>query len=213
MSKKYAISQCLLLYSFCLFIFELIHVLFVPFVNDFHWMWFPVKFLLYIVLIVVTFAVDGLNNFFNNYANDFARYASILYLLIQILILIDWAWNINEWSQAKAAQYLESLNLDYEDRIENYNCCKNPFDLSRAVISIFLYVGSLVLIGFFYDWYGSGSGCSLHQALITVTIIILLINFVGSGAAGMFVYLFICSFYPCTFFIIYLCFCVFVKCY
>lgn len=170
--------------SFCFFVFELIHVLMVPFVNDFHWMFFTIKFLIYAIGVTITFVVSGSNNFFNGYATYFARYASILYLLIQILILIDWAWNINEWSQKKAVAYLESLNMDYEDQIENYNCCKNPYDLSRTVISVFLYVGSLILIGFFYDWYGSGSSCSLHQALITITIVILLINFLGSGAAG-----------------------------
>ena len=151
--------------------------------NDFHWLWFPVKFLVYAGGIIAAFLINGGNSFFNNYADYFARYASIIYLLIQILILIDWAWSANEWSLRKSGEYVESLELDEEELINNYNCCKNPYDLSRAVISITLYIGSFILIGFFFDWFG-GSHCSTHEALIAITIIILVINFVGSGAAG-----------------------------
>ena len=116
-------------------------------------------------------------------ADYFACYVGIIYLLIQILILIDWAWVANEWSICKSGEYVESSELDEEELINNYNCFKNQYDLARAFISIALYIGSFILIGFLFDWFGESS-CSTREALIAITIVILAINFIGSGTAG-----------------------------
>jgi len=114
--------------SFCLFIFELIHVIIVPCAYDFHWLWFPIKFILFVVALICVFVIGGGNHFFNDYADYFARYVSIIYLFIQILIIIDYTWRVNEWSQRKADEYRKALNLDPEEEA-NYRCTQNPYEL------------------------------------------------------------------------------------
>ena len=167
-------------HSFCFVLFEAVHVVFVPLVNDFHWLWFPLKLFVYAGVIIGAF-LFGANSFFNNFADYFARYVSMIYLLIQILILINSAWSTHKWSCRKSREYVESLGLDEEETINN--CYKNPWVLSRTVISITLFFGSFILIKFFFDWFG-GSSCFTHEVLIGITIFILVINFIGSFAAG-----------------------------
>ena len=171
---------------FCLFMFFGIHVVLVPMANDFHWVLFPVKFFLFLIGVALTFFLEDSQNstFYNHWASYIAPVASVLYLLLQILILIDWAWSVKEWFERKADQFLLSLNLDYEEMVEQYRCYHNKYIVLNVIVTIVLYFGSLGIVCMFYskDFYG---GCALNQGFITITLLLIFLNFVWSGIAGM----------------------------
>ena len=101
--------------SFCLFLFEVLHCLIIGGgAVSFHWLWFAIKFLVFVAALTMTFLLgvsDGNgNDFFNGYANYFARYISALYLLLQILILISWGYKVNEYLQMKGNESAQPDN-------------------------------------------------------------------------------------------------------
>ncbi len=101
--------------SFCLFIFELLHCLIIGGgAISFHWLWFAIKFLVFVAGLTITFLVgvdDGSGNqFFNGYAEYFACYISAVYLLLQLLILISWGYKVNEYLQEKGNEAAEPAN-------------------------------------------------------------------------------------------------------
>ena len=99
--------------SFCLFIYELIHCLIIyAGAVEFHWLWFPFKFLLFVGCVTATFFIKNANNFFDG-QSDFARFASGLYLIIQLLILVTFAWDLNDYLQDKSKDKLAD-NEEYE---------------------------------------------------------------------------------------------------
>lgn len=167
--------------SFVLFLFELLHLLIVPFVNDFHWMCFGLKFIIYVICLILVFALDDgdndSNEFFNDYSDHFARYISIFYLLIQIIIIIDWTWLVNEFTQSKLNEFAMSNESSHN------NDSKNPWIILRAIVTIGLYVIVIVFIALFYDWFG-GDDCHLHNTLISITLIIVVVNGIGAAIAG-----------------------------
>ena len=169
---------------FCLFVFELIHVLIVPVANDFHWFMFPIKFILFIILVCFTFFYDESTNFYNIFAVNVGRIASILYLFIQILILIDWAWNVKEWFEKKVEEYINYLNMDFEEYVNNYKCWKNPFMVLNVIVTCVLYFGSFAAVCVFLSdkIYGV---CPMNQGIIMATLVLLVLNFVFSAVAGM----------------------------
>ena len=181
--------------SFILFIFEAIHLIIVPFVNDFHWMCFSIKFLVYIVALIIAFAAnDGdedSNEFFNDYADHFARYVSIFYLLMQIIIIIDWMWLINEYTQSKVTQY-EMSNEKSKNGSGNDSGLSNPWLLLRLFVTVGIYIVVLVLNILFFVWFG-GNDCHLHNTFISITIIICVVNGIGAAVAGLFLFLFLFS--------------------
>lgn len=81
--------------SFCLFVFELIHVIVIGAgAVSFHWLWFAIKFLIFAAALTGTFFMEDSNDFFNGFADYFSRYLSAIYLLVQILILISWGYEL-----------------------------------------------------------------------------------------------------------------------
>lgn len=82
-----------------------------------------------------------------------ARIGSGLFLVVQMVILLDFAaaWN-DSWVSKHSENWLYAL-------------------LAVTVIS---YSGSLVVIGFLYHWYGAHKDCSLNTTLITLTLVMAL---------------------------------------
>ena len=101
--------------SFILFIFELIHCIIIGGgAISFHWLWFAIKFFIFVAALTMTFLIDAdnqsSNDFFVGYAIYFARYVSAIYLLLQILILISWGYKVNEWLQEKGNEAAQPDN-------------------------------------------------------------------------------------------------------
>ena len=124
--------------SFILFIFELLHVLIIGGgAISFHWLWFAIKFFVFVAGLTMTFLIgvdDGSSNeFFNGYADYFARYISAIYLLMQILILIAAAYKINEALQEKGNEAAEPDNEGMNERY--YSFIPYPRTLTLYIIS------------------------------------------------------------------------------
>jgi len=175
--------------SFLLFAFELIHVLIIGAgAISFHWLWFGIKFLVFAAGLTVSFIVgvdDGSSNaFFDGYAAYFARYVSALYLLLQILILIVWGHNVNEWLQFKAAEAAQPDNEDQDEDERSHSC--NGYIWALVGATVALYVASFTLCGLFFEWYGDTdtSDCAEHRTLISLTIVIVILNGVISAVVG-----------------------------
>lgn len=77
--------------SFVLFIFFALHAFIVKCVLPFHYMFFIIKFLCVTVVLTITFWIP--NDIFDGFA-QFARIGSFFFLLIQIYVLINWAWEL-----------------------------------------------------------------------------------------------------------------------
>eukprot|EP00484_Ammonia_sp_Unknown_P001494 CAMPEP_0197020458 /NCGR_PEP_ID=MMETSP1384-20130603/1241_1 /TAXON_ID=29189 /ORGANISM="Ammonia sp." /LENGTH=449 /DNA_ID=CAMNT_0042448083 /DNA_START=37 /DNA_END=1383 /DNA_ORIENTATION=+ len=191
--------------SFILFAFFLLHCLIIGGgAISFHWLWFAIKFIVFVAALTITFVVgvdDGSGNeFFNGYAIYFARYVSAVYLLIQILILISWGYKVNEYMQARGNQAAlpDSPDQDEDERSHSCNC----YFWGLAIGSFALFAASFTLCGFFFVWYGDvdTSACGGHRTLISLTIVICLINGVLSviRGDGSFFVSSVVSFY-CTF--------------
>ena len=184
--------------SFILFLFELIHVIIIGAgLVAFHWLFFVWKFLAFIVSLTLTFVIsnDDSNAFFQGYADYFARFISAIYLILQILILIIWAYEINEKLVKETDEYGSNNNDDEDDRDEDERgsqCLTNPWAWTFALLTLSCYIATFTILGmrvqissnpnrfllcqtqtgYFYVWYGGEKGCGLNITLITVTIVL-----------------------------------------
>lgn len=97
--------------SFLLMLYYLLHTIIIAAGKiDFHWMWFCGKFCVFAGCVTLTFIwgdSDKSNSFFYGYAIYFARYVSGLYLLLQISILIAWAYQVDDEMKEDADKYAE----------------------------------------------------------------------------------------------------------
>ncbi|ETO07756.1 hypothetical protein RFI_29634, partial [Reticulomyxa filosa] len=114
--------------SFALFAFFVIHVFLVWTFAAFHWMFFTIKLLCLVGFLIGSFWFS--NDFYQGYA-EFARIASILFLILQVLVLITWAWDVSD-SVLNKIQILEND----KSQNNNNNKCKicwmlyHPLDIN-----------------------------------------------------------------------------------
>jgi len=116
--------------------------------------WFGKVFVL-LTLLVCTLFID--NNFLQGY-REVARWLSFLFLLMQILLLIDFGYSWNEtW-------------LEYDEKNEcEGSCC--GWKTAILICSGSMYVASVVMWVLLYHWFG-GDGCGAQLTLTTMTIIV-----------------------------------------
>ena len=99
------------------------------------------------------FGVDdgSSNEFFNGYAVYFAKYVSAIYLLLQILILISWAYKVNEYLQEKGNEAAEPDNADQDEDEASHGC--NWYFIALGTATLALYITSFTLCGLFFKWF------------------------------------------------------------
>jgi hypothetical protein len=115
--------------------------------------WF-VKFFTLFALLVSTLFID--NDVMEGYRNA-ARYLSFLFLLMQILLLIEFGYTWNEkWVQ-------------YDEASESESCC--GWKLAIIVSAAVLNIGALVMWILAYLQFGH-SGCPVQQTMISLTLIL-----------------------------------------
>jgi len=143
--------------SFCLFCFYLMHVLVVRCVPVFHIVMWPLKLLIYVGLTVATFFIH--NDFFVGYA-EVARVLSILFLVMQVFIFIDFAYTWNEkWTEgAEDAETTSRGKL-----------------IALVVISLGALVASYVCLGLLFHYFAGGD-CHTNNFVISMTIIFSLLH-------------------------------------
>jgi len=123
-----------------------------------HRSYWPIKILILIALFFSTLAIS--NEFLEAY-REIARWASVLFLGMQILLLIEFGYSWNEkW-------------LEYDERNEcEGSCC--GWKTAIIVCSAGMYIGSLALWIAMYVLFGK-EGCGAQLTLTTLTIIVTLI--------------------------------------
>jgi len=149
--------------SFALLLFFLIHALMVRMFRDFQWMFFICKLLFLIGFIIGSFWIP--NEFYDGYA-EFARVASAVYLVIQLMVLITWAWDCSDKLLSKI-EGLENQTEENKCQIGWYKCFLIGGTLALVIICIALW-------GLLFWWFGK-SGCMVNQALIALTIIAVIV--------------------------------------
>eukprot|EP01084_Bolivina_argentea_P107375 191976_1 len=171
----HAVNGSVFRVSFCLALFEFIHVIIIFKAYQFHYLFFPIKFLLFVAALVCAFVIDGLNPLFDEWG-EIARFLSGIYLLFQLLIFVSWAYDLNEYLRTRG-------NQEYEHNEEHgYTqkcCCEcipgNCYHWTLAVMSIGLYIATFVGLGLFYPLYdqnNSNPHCAVHESITSITIIL-----------------------------------------
>eukprot|EP01083_Nonionella_stella_P029923 82206_1 len=163
--------------SFTLFLFFAIHSLVVYCVLSFHYLFFMIKLMCLATVLVITFFIPG--TFFEDGYVQFARIGSGVFLLIQIYVLIGWAYDTNEKINTKIINYTsEEVNPD-KDLDEQGN--KTLLCLFRALMiggTLFMYSVTFIFWGFQFDWFvywGGAANCSFEQAMLAILVVLVLI--------------------------------------
>lgn len=186
--------------SLCLFIFEAVHVVVVSKAVAFHHMFFPIKSLIFVVMLVCSFTIDGLNPMFDNWGET-ARFFSGIYLLIQILIFVSWSYDLNEYLRVRGDQIYE---FEEEHEYSHKCCCGNipgnRYHWTLGVISVGCLIATFVCLVLFYPLFDSNDTnphCGIHESVTSVSIIVSALTIAlsvvrGDGSFGVAT---MCSFY------------------
>jgi len=126
----------------------------------FHYRHWAPKLLVFCGFIIFPFFVP--NNVFDTYA-EIARVISIFFLLLQLFLLIDLAYDVH--------QYL------LENKIEQESGEQGNWQVIYLVLAFSLIIMGIVGIGLLFHFYGH---CPLHQFFIAFTLILGLIIFMIS---------------------------------
>jgi len=151
----------------CLVIFFTTHflILCIPGTGCFHTFVFLIKFVVLSALVIWSFWWD--NSSIDKFA-DCARWFSILFLLVQGLMLINWGWDTHDAMMARI------IGEDGEDAEPNFKYC-------YILVCVALTLTSFVMIGFFFSEYtGTGTECSAPKTFLSLTVIFSVFEIVAS---------------------------------
>lgn len=133
------------------------------------------KFVLYVILVVVSFFIP--NAFFNSYA-DVARVVSIVFLLLMVLILVDFAYNMQDYWMTKAGDMDAAAQ---KDGMEPLGLCNNGWRLSYLVLCFAMIITTMVgLISMYAFTSNSPVNCGTDNLAVSVTLVVGLVLTVGS---------------------------------
>ncbi|CAI2166684.1 14469_t:CDS:10 [Funneliformis geosporum] len=117
--------------------------------------WWGPKILMWIILIIASFFIP--NQFFMFWGNYIALIGATLFILVGLVLLVDFA---HTWSESCIMKWEES------------DSDKWKYILICSTMTMFL--ASIVLTGIMYGFFG-GSGCGLNQFFITFNLILCII--------------------------------------
>jgi len=109
-----------------------------------------VKLLSLIPLFCISFAIP--NDFFVVFA-WVSLVVSVLFLIGQLIILLDFSYSWNE---------------DWASQAEN----EPKYGTGLLVSTVFLTIGGLIFVALCYKWFGTNSSCQANQAVISLTLIL-----------------------------------------
>jgi hypothetical protein len=121
-------------------------------------MW-PVKGIYYAGLIVVAFLIP--NSFYVAYANV-ARAGSVLFIILQMILIIDFTYR---WNESWATKALES------EKSENESESKKWYGAILGVCA-FMWIASIVGWALMYNYLASGSSCGTEKFAISLTLVL-----------------------------------------
>ncbi|CAG8648968.1 13838_t:CDS:2, partial [Acaulospora morrowiae] len=114
--------------------------------------WWGPKILLWIFLVVVSFFIP--NQFFMFWGNYIALIGATIFILIGLVLLVDFAHN---WSEACIEKWQESDN--------------NKWKYILVGSTMAMYIGAVTLTGIMYGFF-AGNGCHLNQFFITFNLVL-----------------------------------------
>jgi len=140
-------------FSFALAIWFLILMLLIILDPLLHYSWWSIKFVSYVTLIILAFLIP--NAFFTGWA-DLSRFVSCLFLIFQIVVLIESAYNLHDW--------ILNTKITSEDGQSEDIVWKCIYLLLCGSLIVAAIVGTALL----FQWYGA---CALNQFFIALTLI------------------------------------------
>jgi hypothetical protein len=136
------------------------------------------KLILFGALVTASFFVP--NTFFDGYA-DFARVGSVIFMVMQLVLLVDFAYWLHEW----LLQSMDKRESDIEARGYTPGACSNPWKLVYLALATVLLVTNITAAAVLYHFYGD---CSINQFFISFALVIgicitvlSLFNAIGKG--------------------------------
>eukprot|EP00941_MAST-03F_sp_MAST-3F-sp1_P002322 g2322.t1 len=145
--------------SFGLVMFFAIALLIAPFCDAYHTGMWGVKFLSFFGCIIGAYLIPG--PFYDSY-ESYARAASSIFLLLQVLILIEFAYDCHEWLVMKA---------DEADEGQEASLCSNWYRVLYIVLCALFSFGSVAGCITMYHYFGCGVG----PASISITLLAVLL--------------------------------------
>ncbi len=115
--------------------------------RELHVSYFGFKFLLFIPLFVGCFFIN--RDRMREYA-DTARVISLIFLVVQAVAIVDYAYRVHLWMIEKREKVWDAINLG-----------------SSAA----LFVTSIIVIGFLFDWFTTGGDCHVEKFVISTVVI------------------------------------------
>ena len=132
-----------------------------------HYGWWWIKICYTLIVYVITLFID--NSFFEGYLH-FCRFCGGVFILMQIILLIDFAYVWNEtWAHGPTDQQTN----DDDDGMSGWR-------VGLLFSAIALYGTSFTVLGLMYKWFTAGTDeCGFPKAIISVALvsIVLLIGF------------------------------------
>lgn len=123
--------------------------------------WF-VKLLYFILLLGLTLLVP--NEFWVGYS-QFSRYGSILFIVAQVLIIIDFAYAAHEYLLAR----IDAGDAEMEAAGWEPGLCSSPWKFAYLGTAFLTIASSLTGLGLMYHFFGS---CALNQFFLSETLIL-----------------------------------------
>ncbi|KAA0153407.1 hypothetical protein FNF27_02849 [Cafeteria roenbergensis] len=130
-----------------------------------------VKLIYFLVLAVVTFFIPA--DFFVWYST-FSLVMSVLFVLLQIIIMIDFAFDLQDWLGSRIGRYEQQC---VDEGREQPSLCQNGWKVVYLVVMLTLVIGSIV--GLAAMW-ASFPSCATTNAFLSTTIVASLVLFVAS---------------------------------
>lgn len=129
-----------------------------------------VKLVLFIGVSVASFTIP--NSSMTDYA-EAARVFSVVFLLAQVFIFIDFAYNTHEYFIAK----MDEKDAELAQRNWQPGLCSNIWRVLYLVACVLLIVTSITGIGVMYKYFGK---CAINRAFLTETLVIGILMLLGS---------------------------------
>jgi len=137
--------------------------------------WWLFKAMALFALLVISFLIP--NEFFEGYA-DMARVGSVLFLLLQLLIIIDFAYDLHEFLLLRAGEYDARLEAEGYEAAVLGNCWR----VAYVALSFGFLIAAGVGIGLMY---GEFPSCGLNTFFISETVLVGVV-YVGMSVSAAF---------------------------
>lgn len=151
--------------SFALAAFYLFSAIASAFSTGFHLHLWGLKFLLWLALIILSFFIPY--NFFAGYV-QLARVVSVLFLVVQVVILIDFAYKVHE----ALAVRVERMQSHLEQEYATVGLCQNGWKfIYLGVVLTLLSASCAVLFWLFHFVNKNPVNCSEDKLFLAITFI------------------------------------------